>query len=47
MITLTAQERERIAEYCQRLNVRRMDVFGLAAFGDIAPAKCGFDFQTG
>jgi len=45
MIDLVAQKREGIVEHCQRLNVRRLDVFGSAAREeDFDPEKSDIDF---
>jgi len=44
MITLITQKRDRIAEHCHRLNVRRLEVFGSAADGTFDPEKSGIDF---
>jgi predicted nucleotidyltransferase len=45
MIDLVAQKRNGIAEHCQRLNVRRLEVFGSAARGDdFDPEKSVIDF---
>jgi len=44
MIDLIAQKRDRIAEHCHRLNVRRLDVFGSAANGNFVPERSDIDF---
>ena len=44
MITLIAQKQDKIAEHCQRLNVRRLEVFGSAAKGTFDPEKSDLDF---
>ena len=44
MIALITQERDRIAEHCHRLNVRRLEVFGSAADGTFDPEKSDIDF---
>ena len=45
MIDLVAEKREKIAEHCRRLNVRRLDVFGSAARGDdFDPETSDVDF---
>jgi predicted nucleotidyltransferase len=44
MIPLVREQREAIAEHCQRLNVRRLEVFGSAARGDFNPEKSDLDF---
>ena len=44
MIALITQERDRIAEHCHRLNVRRLEVFGSAANGTFNPEKSDIDF---
>jgi len=44
MINLVTENREKIAEHCRRLNVRRLDVFGSAACGDFDEVKSGIDF---
>jgi len=44
MITLITQKRDRIAEHCNRLNVRRLEVFGSAADGTFDPEKSDIDF---
>ena len=44
MIELIKEKREGIAEHCQRLNVRSLDVFGSAARGDFNPETSDIDF---
>jgi len=44
MIALVKEKREKIAEHCQRLNVRRLDIFGSAATGTFDPEKSDLDF---
>ena len=44
MIELIAEKRERIAEHCRRLNVRRLDVFGSAVNGNFDEEKSDIDF---
>jgi len=44
MIALITQKLDRIAEHCQRLNVRRLEVFGSAAKGTFDPEKSDLDF---
>ena len=44
MITAIKEKRERIAEHCRRLNVRRLDVFGSAATGNFDEEKSDIDF---
>jgi len=44
MIALITQKQDRIAELCQRLNVRRLEVFGSAAKGTFDPEKSDLDF---
>jgi len=44
MIELIAEKRDKIAEHCRRLNVRRLDVFGSAASGGFNPEKSDIDF---
>ena len=44
MIALVTQQRDKIAEHCHRLNVRRLEVFGSAARGDFDPEKSDIDF---
>jgi hypothetical protein len=44
MIALITQKQDRIAELCQRLNVRRLEVFGSAAKGTFNPEKSDLDF---
>ena len=44
MIALVKEKREQIAEHCQRLNVRRLDIFGSAATGAFDPEKSDLDF---
>ena len=44
MIELVTEKRDRIAEHCRRLNVRRLDVFGSAATGTFNPEKSDLDF---
>jgi len=44
MIDLVAEKREKIAEHCRRLNVRRLDVFGSAACGNFDEEKSDIDF---
>ena len=44
MIALIAEKKDRIAEHCRRLNVKRLEVFGSAARGDFDPEKSDIDF---
>ena len=44
MIELITEKRDRIAEHCRRLNVRRLDVFGSAANGSFDEEKSDIDF---
>ena len=45
MIDFIAQKQNGIAEHCQRLNVRKLEVFGSAARGhDFDPEKSDIDF---
>ena len=44
MIDLITQKREKIAEHCRRLNVRRLDIFGSAAMGTFNPETSDLDF---
>ena len=44
MIALVKEKRKQIAEHCQRLNVRRLDIFGSAATGTFDPEKSDLDF---
>ena len=44
MIALVTQKRDEIAGHCQRLNVRRLEVFGSAANGTFNPGTSDLDF---
>ena len=44
MIDLITEQRDKIAEHCRRLNVRRLDVFGSAVNGNFNPDTSDLDF---
>ena len=44
MIALVTQQRDKIAEHCHRLNVRRLEVFGSAVNGNFDSEKSDLDF---
>lgn len=44
MQEIVAARRQQIAELCRRHHVRRLDVFGSAAYGDFDDAQSDIDF---
>jgi len=44
MISIVQQKQNEIAELCQRLDVRRLELFGSAARGTFDPASSDLDF---
>jgi hypothetical protein len=44
MIALIEQQKESIADLCQRHEVRRLDLFGSAARGDFQSERSDLDF---